>query len=251
MQHEDKRPGLNRRSFLKRASAITLGSIAARGVYEVLDQAAGTSAGGGGGNSQVPGAISDRSAGSHRQQRRHGGHSAAAQRRVHGQAEEQRLDSCRVEERQDAGGERAGEGGGALSVDRRRPDHRRRVGAPVLPHLRAYADELLPAGYSRYQPEAVRGTGRHPISQRSCHRGAGRQSRDVQVPQRLRVNRERGGKRLIRRSEQRRVHRRPVRPDQQTHRLRSAVGSAAPASPRRSPLRRASRERTRFRTTPN
>ncbi len=40
MQHEDKRPGLNRRSFLKRASAITLGSIAARGVYEVLDQVA-------------------------------------------------------------------------------------------------------------------------------------------------------------------------------------------------------------------
>jgi len=40
MQHEDKRPGLNRRSFLKRASAITLGSVAARGVYEVLDQVA-------------------------------------------------------------------------------------------------------------------------------------------------------------------------------------------------------------------
>lgn len=40
MQHEDKRPGPNRRSFLKRASAITLGSIAARGVYEVLDQVA-------------------------------------------------------------------------------------------------------------------------------------------------------------------------------------------------------------------
>lgn len=40
MQHEDNRPGLNRRSFLKRASAITLGSVAARGVYEVLDQVA-------------------------------------------------------------------------------------------------------------------------------------------------------------------------------------------------------------------
>jgi len=40
MQHEDKRPGLNRRSFLKRASVITLGSVAARGVYEVLDQVA-------------------------------------------------------------------------------------------------------------------------------------------------------------------------------------------------------------------
>jgi len=40
MQDEDKRPGPNRRSFLKRASAITLGSIAARGVYELLDQVA-------------------------------------------------------------------------------------------------------------------------------------------------------------------------------------------------------------------
>ncbi|MBV9173451.1 MAG: hypothetical protein JOZ81_25585 [Chloroflexi bacterium] len=40
MGHHEQRPGINRRSFLKRASVITVGSIAARGVYEVLDQIA-------------------------------------------------------------------------------------------------------------------------------------------------------------------------------------------------------------------
>jgi len=41
MEDEDQRLGINRRSFLRRASVITLGSVAARGVYEVLDQAGG------------------------------------------------------------------------------------------------------------------------------------------------------------------------------------------------------------------
>jgi hypothetical protein len=41
MEDEDQRRGINRRSFLRRASVITLGSVAARGVYEVLDQAGG------------------------------------------------------------------------------------------------------------------------------------------------------------------------------------------------------------------
>jgi hypothetical protein len=41
MSHDDERRPLSRRKFLKRAGAVGLGSIAARGVYETLDEVAG------------------------------------------------------------------------------------------------------------------------------------------------------------------------------------------------------------------
>jgi hypothetical protein len=41
MTHEDQRSKVSRRGFLQRATAITLGSLAARGVYEVLDEVGG------------------------------------------------------------------------------------------------------------------------------------------------------------------------------------------------------------------
>jgi hypothetical protein len=41
MGYEDQRPTVDRRRFLQRAGAITLGSIAARGVYEVLEELGG------------------------------------------------------------------------------------------------------------------------------------------------------------------------------------------------------------------
>jgi hypothetical protein len=41
MSPEDQQPHVSRRGFLQRASAVALGSLAARGVYEVLDEVGG------------------------------------------------------------------------------------------------------------------------------------------------------------------------------------------------------------------
>jgi hypothetical protein len=41
MSHDDQRQPLSRRGFLKRAGVVGFGSVAARGVYDVLDQIAG------------------------------------------------------------------------------------------------------------------------------------------------------------------------------------------------------------------
>ena len=41
MSHDDQRQPLSRRGFLKRAGVVGLGSLAARGVYDVLDEVAG------------------------------------------------------------------------------------------------------------------------------------------------------------------------------------------------------------------